>query len=102
MTKDEPQDLPPVAGDPILLHVLAAAQRFAAWYAEYLSVGAAPAGYSGPAAEQRVDEVVRHLQHAVFDLMAAVHAMNRHCSGQAAASEAPKRRSLAVARTAVH
>jgi len=48
MTKDQSQDPPPVAGDPILLNVLATAQRFAAWYAKYLSAGAAPPQQSGP------------------------------------------------------
>jgi len=102
MTKDQPQDLPPVSGDPILLQVLATAQRFAAWYAEYLSAGAQQAQLGGPAAEERAEDLVRHLQHAVFDLMAAVHAMNRHCSGQPAAPDAPQPRQLALVRTAVH
>jgi hypothetical protein len=102
MTKDQSQDPPPVAGDPILLNVLATAQRFAAWYAEYLSAGAAPPHEPGPASEQRAEELVRHLQHAVFDLMAAVHAMNRHCAGEPPAREAPQPRRIALARTAVH
>jgi len=45
---------------------------------------------------------VRQLQHAVFDLMAAVHAMNRHCAGDPPAEEAPKPRRVALVRTAVH
>jgi hypothetical protein len=102
MTKDQSQDPPPVAGDPILLNVLATAQRFAAWYAEYLSAGAAPPQQSGPDSERRAEELVRQLQHAVFDLMAAVHAMNRHCAGDPPAEEAPKPRRVALVRTAVH
>lgn len=65
-----------IQGDRVLIEVLAAAQRFAAWYAEYLSRDAA-----GPAREDADAELVASkLQHAVFDLMAAVHEMNRHCT----------------------
>ncbi len=65
-----------IQGDRVLIEVLAAAQRFAAWYAEYLSRDAA-----GPARDDRDgDLVASKLQHAVFDLMAAVHEMNRHCT----------------------
>jgi hypothetical protein len=102
MTKDQTQDQPPVSGDPILLNVLATAQRFAAWYAEYLSAGTPQAQDPGPAAEQRAEDLVRQLQHAVFDLIAAVHAMNRHCSGEPPARGAPQPRQLALVRTAVH
>lgn len=102
MTKDQTQDPPPVSGDPILLNVLATAQRFAAWYAEYLSAGAAGTREDDPHAVQRSEDLVRHLQHAVFDLMAAVHAMNRHCTGAAPAREAPQPRQVALTRTAVH
>lgn len=65
-----------IQGDRVLIEVLAAAQRFAAWYAEYLSrdaAGTAPDDADG-------DRVASKLQHAVFDLMAAVHEMNRHCT----------------------
>lgn len=99
MTKDQSQDPPPVSGDPILLNVLATAQRFAAWYAEYLSAGVT--GAAGAATEGR-EELVRHLQHAVFDLMAAVHAMNRHCAGAPTGREVAQPRRLALVRTAVH
>lgn len=65
-----------IQGDRVLIEVLAAAQRFAAWYAEYLSRDAA-----GPAPQDaESDLVASKLQHAVFDLMAAVHEMNRHCT----------------------
>lgn len=65
-----------IQGDRVLIEVLAAAQRFAAWYAEYLSRDAA-----GPARDDGDGELVASkLQHAVFDLMAAVHEMNRHCT----------------------
>lgn len=68
-----------VSGDPVLLDVLAAAQRFAAWYAEYLSRDAAASPGADAAEPESGELVTRKLQHAVFDLMAAVHAMNRHC-----------------------
>jgi len=75
-----------VEGDRVLIEVLAAAQRFAAWYAEYLSRDAA-----GPArADTEGDLVAIKLQHAVFDLLAAVHEMNRHCT-------APERRRCVAA-----
>jgi hypothetical protein len=108
MTKDSSQDAPIVTGDPILLSVLATAQRFAAWYAEYLSAGvAAPApAYSDTLderlAERRAEDLVRHLQHAVFDLMAAVHEMNRLCAGQSQARDQRSAPPLALARTALH
>jgi hypothetical protein len=108
MTKDQTQDTPPVTGDPVLLNVLATAQRFAAWYAEYLSAGVAPAptpndsAADDAGAEQRAEDLVRHLQHAVFDLMAAVHEMNRHCAGQPPSREQRQNRPLALARAAVH
>jgi hypothetical protein len=104
MTKDRTQDPPAVSGDPVLLNVLATAQRFAAWYAEYLSAGVPPA--QGPVAEfdsqQRADDLARHLQHAVFDLMAAVHEMNRHCAGDVPSQEARQDRLVALVRAAVH
>lgn len=103
MTKDLTQDPPAVTGDPVLLNVLATAQRFAAWYAEYLSAGAEPAAQpSDPGVRQRTDDLVRHLQHAVFDLMAAVHDMNRHCAGEASHHDARQGRRLSVVRAAVH
>jgi hypothetical protein len=65
-----------IQGDRVLIEVLAAAQRFAAWYAEYLSRGAA-----GSAPDDADGDLVAcKLQHAVFDLLAAVHDMNRHCT----------------------
>lgn len=65
-----------VSGDSVLIEVLEAAQRFVAWYAEFLSRdGAAPAR-RGEGAQDAL--IASKLQHAVFDLMAAVHAMNRH------------------------
>jgi hypothetical protein len=104
MTKDRMQDPPAVSGDPVLLNVLATAQRFAAWYAEYLSAGVP--GPGGAALEcdvqQRADDLVRHLQHAVFDLMAAVHEMNRHCAGEPASHDALQGRLVALSRAAVH
>ncbi|WP_439576812.1 hypothetical protein [Elioraea sp.] len=60
----------------MLIEVLAAAQRFAAWYAEYLSREAARCAPDNAEGEL----VASKLQHAVFDLMAAVHEMNRHCA----------------------
>lgn len=107
MTKDLSSDAPTVTGDPVLINVLATAQRFAAWYAEYLSAGAnAPeplheAGDERHAAE-RAEDLVRHLQHAVFDLMAAVHEMNRHCSGTHPAPTQHQGRVLSLVRAAVH
>lgn len=86
MAKDLSQDVPVVTGDPTLLKVLATAQRFAAWYAEFLSVSVAEPspvrrpGVDGPREERREDDLVRHLQHALFDLIAAVHEMNRMCA----------------------
>jgi hypothetical protein len=70
-----------VSGDPVLLDVLAAAQRFAAWYAEYLSrdAAASPGAGAGATEPESGELITCKLQHAVFDLMAAVHAMNRHC-----------------------
>jgi hypothetical protein len=65
-----------IQGDRVLIEVLAAAQRFAAWYAEYLSREAAGSGPQHP----ENDLVASKLQHAVFDLMAAVYEMNRHCT----------------------
>jgi len=102
MTKETQQDEPPISGDPVLLNVLATAQRFAAWYAEYLSAGAAPQEERSAIVERRAEELVRNLQHAVFDLMEAVHAMNRHCAAAPAERDAPKVRHLALARAAVH
>jgi hypothetical protein len=105
MTNDRPsQDPPAISGDPILLNVLATAQRFAAWYAEYLSAGIppAPGAIAEAEAKLRADELARHLQHAVFDLMAAVHEMNRHCAGTPASHEAAPDRVVALARAAVH
>ncbi len=104
MTKDRMQDPPAVSGDPVLLNVLATAQRFAAWYAEYLAGGVTP---PGPAAndhdqQRRADELSRQLQHAVFDLMAAVHEMNRCCAGEGGPHEARQGRVLSLARAAVH
>jgi len=101
MTKQAAQDQPPISGDPVLLNVLATAQRFAAWYAEYLSAGSMTEAGAG-ADERRTDELVRNLQHAVFDLMAAVHEMNRHCAAATAEPGSPKVRHLALARVAVH
>jgi hypothetical protein len=79
--------------DRVLIEVLAAAQRFVAWYAEYLSRDAA-----GPAREDADGELVASkLQHAVFDLMAAVHEMNRHCTAperERAITAAPARSRL--------
>jgi hypothetical protein len=67
-----------VSGDLVLIEVLEAAQRFVAWYAEFLSRdGGAPA-QRGEEAQDAL--IASKLQHAVFDLMAAVHAMNRHCT----------------------
>jgi hypothetical protein len=88
----------------VLLNVLATAQRFAAWYAEYLSAGVppAPGALAEAEAKLRADELARHLQHAVFDLMAAVHEMNRHCTGEPPSQEAVQDRSVAFARAAVH
>lgn len=77
--RDAGEEFVAVSGDPVLLDVLAAAQRFAAWYAEYLSRDAASVPGAEPAAPESGELVTRKLQHAVFDLMAAVHAMNRHC-----------------------
>lgn len=104
MTKDRSQDPPTVSGDPVLLNVLATAQRFAAWYAEYLSAGVASASHAvaEEAGQQRADELTRNLQHAVFDLMAAVHEMNRHCAGEAPSQEPRQDRLVALARAAVH
>jgi hypothetical protein len=104
MTKDRNQDPPPVSGDPVLLNVLATAQRFAAWYAEYLSAGVAPApgAMADDDVQRRADDLARHLQHAVFDLMAAVHEMNRHCAGDAPARDQRQDRLVALARAAVH
>lgn len=78
--RDAGEETETVSGDPVLIEVLEAAQRFAAWYAEYLSrdaAGQAAAKSADPAEEELV---ASKLQHAVFDLMAAVHAMNRHCA----------------------
>lgn len=78
-----------ITGDRVLMEVLAAAQRFAAWYTEYLSRGTTGAASAG------ADWVSCKLQHAVFDLMAAVHEMNRHCSAAgstATITTAPRRR----------
>ena len=104
MTKDRPQEPPAVSGDPVLLNVLATAQRFAAWYAEYLTAGEPPpqGSPSDDDVQQKADDLSRHLQHAVFDLMAAVHEMNRHCSGEAPAQDARQDRLVALARAAVH
>ncbi|MCU0987150.1 MAG: hypothetical protein MUC89_19790 [Acetobacteraceae bacterium] len=104
MTTDRTQDPPPVSGDPVLLNVLATAQRFAAWYAEYLSAGVPPppGAISELEVQQRADDLARHLQHAVFDLMAAVHEMNRHCAGDAPSQDARQDRLVALARAAVH
>ena len=70
-----------VSGDAVLIRVLAAAQRFAAWYVEFLSCGMAPQIEGDQAPEAERERVAARLQHAVFDLIAAVYAMNRHCSG---------------------
>lgn len=107
MTTDPQQDTPPVTGDPVLINVLAAAQRFAAWYAEYLSAGANPPSAANDTAEamaqeQRAEDLVQHLQHAVFDLMAAVHEMNRHCTGDDPAREGQRSRPLSLVRAAIH
>ncbi len=69
-----------ISGDAVLIRVLAAAQRFAAWYLEFLSCDIASHSDVHPAADTARDLVAARLQHAVFDLIAAVHAMNRHCS----------------------
>ncbi len=107
MTKDLSPDVPTVTGDPVLINVLATAQRFAAWYAEYLSAGANTPEPAGEADDERVateraEDLVRHLQHAVFDLMAAVHEMNRHCSGSPQAASPRQGRVLSLVRAAVH
>lgn len=78
--RDAGKETVTVSGDPVLIEVLEAAQRFAAWYAEFLSrdaAGGAAAREDGTAEDALVTS---KLQHAVFDLMAAVHAMNRHCA----------------------
>jgi hypothetical protein len=77
--RDAGEETVTVAGDPVLIDVLEAAQRFAAWYAEFLSRDAADRGAAKDGAAQDA-LVTSKLQHAVFDLMAAVHAMNRHCA----------------------
>ncbi len=69
-----------ITGDAVLIDVLAAAQRFAAWYLEFLSCASAGARSSQAVDAGSRDEVTARVQHAVFDLIAAVHAMNRYCS----------------------
>ncbi|MFQ3622281.1 MAG: hypothetical protein SNJ73_01925 [Acetobacteraceae bacterium] len=79
-----------ITGDAVLIDVLAAAQRFAAWYVEFLSCEAAGEDSAEDAALGGRDQVAARVQHAVFDLIAAVHAMNRHCTaGEARAAVAP-------------
>lgn len=76
--RDAGEETVTVSGDPVLIEVLEAAQRFAAWYAEFLSRDAAGQAAANGADPTEDELVASKLQHAVFDLMAAVHAMNRH------------------------
>lgn len=78
---EEAEDGAAISCEPVLIQVLAAAQRFAAWYVEFLSCDTASDGGDDPAPDAERDRVAARVQHAVFDLIAAVHAMNRHYSG---------------------
>lgn len=81
---EEAEDGAAISGEPVLIQVLAAAQRFAAWYVEFLSCDIASDREHDPAPDAERDRVAARVQHAVFDLIAAVHAMNRHYSGSEA------------------
>lgn len=78
---EEAEDAAAISGDAVVIQVLAAAQRFAAWYVEFLSCDVTPAGDEEAESAAGRDHVAARVQHAVFDLIAAVHAMNRHYSG---------------------
>lgn len=80
----EAEDGAAISGEPVLIQVLAAAQRFAAWYVEFLSCDATPDRDDDLESAAGRDQVAARVQHAVFDLIAAVHAMNRHYSGSQA------------------
>ncbi len=77
---EETEDRAAISGDAVLIQVLAAAQRFVAWYVEFLSCDLASDGGHRSAADAERDQIAVRVQHALFDLIAAVHAMNRHCS----------------------
>ncbi len=81
---EEAEETASISGDAVLIQVLAAAQRFAAWYVEFLSCDIAADSDVDPVPGAERDLVAARVQHAVFDLIAAVHAMNRHCSGSEA------------------
>ncbi|MCS6922216.1 MAG: hypothetical protein NZM07_09950 [Elioraea sp.] len=78
---EEADEAAAISGDAVVIQVLAAAQRFAAWYVEFLSCDVTPEGDDEPESSPGRHHVAARVQHAVFDLIAAVHAMNRHYSG---------------------
>ncbi|MCS6854491.1 MAG: hypothetical protein NZ523_07020 [Elioraea sp.] len=81
---EEAEETAAISGDAVVIQVLAAAQRFAAWYVEFLSCDVASDSEETARPEAGRDHVAARVQHAVFDLIAAVHAMNRHYSGSEA------------------